>query len=79
MTSIEIPDEQAAALTAIAKAQGLTLATWLLKMAGAPLPGAPQKPFETSRGALAEFGPAPSIEDFKQNRLEMFRHLAKDK
>ena len=79
MTSIEIPDEQAIALTAIAQAQGLTLAAWLLKMAGAPLPGAPQKPFETSRGVLAEFGSAPSLEDFQQNRREMFGHLAKDK
>jgi hypothetical protein len=79
MTSIEIPDEQAAALTVIAQAQGLTLVAWLLKMAGAPLPGAAQKPFETSRGALAEFGPAPSLEDFHQNRREMFGRFAEDK
>ncbi len=79
MTTIEIPDEQAAALTAIAQAQGLTLAAWLVKIAGATLPSSPQKPFETSRGALAEFGPAPSLEDFRQNRREMLGRFAEDK
>ena len=34
MTSIQIPDEQAAALQAKAAAQGLTLEAWLRKLAG---------------------------------------------
>jgi hypothetical protein len=33
MTVIQLPDEQAAALTAKAAAQGLTLADWLAKLA----------------------------------------------
>ena len=40
MTVIELPDEQAAALRAQAKAQGLTLEAWLAKIAvDAPAPG----------------------------------------
>ena len=38
MTVIEIPDEQAAALKAKAAAQGLTLESWLLKLAGQDAP-----------------------------------------
>ena len=35
MTVIELPDEQAAALTAKAAASGLTLEAWLNQLAGA--------------------------------------------
>ena len=38
MTTIQLPDEQAAALAAKAAAQGLTLADWLGKLAAAETP-----------------------------------------
>ena len=38
MTSIEIPDEQAAALKAQAAAHGMTLESWMLRLAAGPSP-----------------------------------------
>ena len=38
MTVIQLSDEQAAALTANAEAQGLTLADWLVKLAATETP-----------------------------------------
>jgi hypothetical protein len=35
----------------------------------------PLTPFETSRGACAQFGPAPSAEQIDENRAEMFRNF----
>jgi len=43
MTVIELPDEQAAALTAKAAAQGLTLEDWLGKLAETEAPLSPQE------------------------------------
>jgi hypothetical protein len=49
MKVIELPDEQAAALTAKAAAEGLTLEAWLNKLAGEE-PSAPpaERPLETA-------------------------------
>lgn len=78
MTVIEIPDDQAAALTARAAAQGLTLKAWLGKLAK-ELPAAPpRKPLKTGRGMLAKYGPAPSAEEIDENRKDMFRSFAQD-
>lgn len=49
MTVIELPDEQAAALTAKAAAAGLTLEAWLNKLAGAePSPPSAERPLQTA-------------------------------
>jgi hypothetical protein len=78
MTLIQIPDDQAEALTAIAHAEGLTLEQWLKKLATTSHLPPQNRPFETSRGALAQFGPAPSFEEIEQNRREMFGGFAED-
>jgi hypothetical protein len=33
------------------------------------------KPFKTSRGVCAQYGPAPSAEEIDANRAEMFRNF----
>ncbi len=72
MTTIELPDHQAAVLKAIAAGQGLTLNAWLAKLANES--AAPAcKPLKTGRGILAKYGPAPSAEDIDENRKDMFR------
>jgi hypothetical protein len=49
MTVIELPDEQAAALTAKAAAAGLTLEAWLKKLASAePSRPSAERPLETA-------------------------------
>jgi hypothetical protein len=46
MTMIQLPDEQAAALTARAAAQGLTLEDWLGKLAATETPAGHARPRE---------------------------------
>ena len=49
MTVIELPDEQAAALTAKAAAAGLTLEAWLNKLASAePSTPSAERPLQTA-------------------------------
>jgi hypothetical protein len=79
MTVIELPDEQAAALRAKAKAQGLTLEEWFTKLAeegSASSQG--QRPLKSAYGLLAQYGPAPSAEEIDANRADMFRGFAED-
>ena len=79
MTVIELPNEQAAALRAKAEAQGLTLQDWLKKLAEEESETCQRdKPFETGRGMLAKYGPAPSAEEIDANRADMFRGFAQD-
>jgi hypothetical protein len=77
--SIEVSNEQLAALKAKAAAQGLTLQDWLKKLAdeGAE-PTQPGQPFKSGYGMLVKYGPAPSGEEIDENRREMFRGFAKD-
>jgi hypothetical protein len=53
MISIQLPDEQAAALKAKAAAQGLTLEDWLGKLAAAEAPASSSRP-RKARYNLAE-------------------------
>jgi hypothetical protein len=77
--SIEVSNEQLAALKAKAAAQGLTLQDWLYQLAvEAPAPDQPAKPFKSGYRMLAKYGPAPSTEEIDENRREMFRGFAKD-
>lgn len=79
MAVIEIPDEQAAALKAKAAAQGLTLEGWFAQLAEGEVNSQEErKPFETGRGLLAKYGPAPSAEEIDENRREMFRSFGQD-
>jgi hypothetical protein len=70
MTSIELPDEQAAALRAKAAEQGLSLEGWLQRLAGENAPAV--KPLKSAYGLLAPYGSAPLEEEIAQNRREMF-------
>ena len=77
--SIEISNEQLAALQAKAAAQGLTLEDWLKKLAYEEAESAqPSQPFKSGYGMLAKYGPAPSAEEIDENRREMFRGFAND-
>ena len=38
----------------------------------------PVKPFKTSRGMLAQYGPAPTDEEMEENRRDMFRGFGED-
>ena len=77
--SIEVSNEQLAALNAKAAAQGLTLQDWLKKLAGEESePAQPGQPFKSGYGMLAKYGPAPSAEEIDENRREMFRGFARD-
>jgi len=77
--SIEVSNEQFAALKARAAAQGLTLQDWLQKLAlEEPEPAQPGKPFKSGYGMLAKYGPGPSAEEIDENRREMFRSFAED-
>ena len=58
--SIEVSNEQLAALKAKAAAQGLTLQDWLKKLADKEAePTQPGQPFKSGYGMLAKYGPAP--------------------
>jgi hypothetical protein len=77
--SIEISNEQLAALKAKAAAHGLSLQDWLRKLAfEAPEPAQPGKPFKSGYGMLPKYGPAPSAEEIDENRREMFSGFAEE-
>ena len=77
--TIEVSNEQLAALKAKAAAQGLTLQDWLQKLADEePESTQSGKPFKSGYGMLAKYGPAPSGEEIDENRREMFRGFAQD-
>lgn len=77
MTTIELPDNQAAALKAKAALQGLSLKAWLGKLAEESA-DSPRKPLKTGRGMLAKYGSAPSAEEIDENRRDMFRGFGQD-
>jgi hypothetical protein len=69
--TIELPDEQAAALEAKAAARGLSLEGWFRKLAEEET-GDLGKPLKSAYGLLAQYGPAPSAEEIDENRRDMF-------
>jgi hypothetical protein len=75
---IELPDDQAACLKAIAAAHGMTLSAWLGKLAEEAGTVTVRKPLKSGRGMFAMYGPAPSAEEIDANRHEMFRNFAQD-
>ena len=78
MTSIEIPDEQAAVLAAKAASEGLTLKTWLEKLALEIEQSNQPNSSGSLRGILKQYGPAPSKEEIDQNRREMFANFPRE-
>ena len=75
MTTIELPDDQAAALNAKAAAQGLTLKAWLGRLADADTGATPKK---SAHGLLAQYGPGPSAEEIDENRRALFRGFGEE-
>jgi plasmid stability protein len=77
MFTIELTDEQIAALKAKAATEGLSLEGWLRKIANEEAEPR-QKPYKTGYGMLAKYGPAPSAEEIDENRRDMFRGFGED-
>lgn len=75
--TIELADEQAAALAAKATAQGLTLEGWFQQLARQEAPLQTKlRPKRSAYGLLAQYGPGPSEEDIEENRRDMLRGFA---
>ncbi len=77
MTTINIPDDQAAALRARAAAEGLSLQAWLKRLA-LEAASVQAKPKKSAYGLLAKYGPAPTEEEIDENRRDMLRGFAED-
>jgi hypothetical protein len=79
--TIDLPDELEAALLVEAHAQGVSadrFARRLLEGALTEQMTHPGQPFETGRGMLAKYGPAPTAEEIDANRADMFHGFAED-
>jgi hypothetical protein len=75
--TIEVAEEQVAALKAKALAEGLSLEGWLRKIMDQEAE-LPRKPLKSARGILAKYGPGPSAEEIDENRRDMLRWAPKD-
>ena len=75
--TIEVAEEQVAALKAKALAEGLSLESWLQKIVGQQAEP-PRKPLKSARGILAKYGPGPSAEEIDENRREMFKGFGEE-
>lgn len=74
--TIDLSKEAEAALRTHAQAQGVDAAGYarqVLERALGIEESYPGPPFETGRGLLAKYGPAPSAEEIDANRADMFR------
>jgi plasmid stability protein len=81
--TIQLPDELEAALKVEANAHGKSPAGYVQDILERELASSREnkpsgRPFKTSRGLFAKYGPAPSAEEIDANRAEMFRHFAED-
>jgi hypothetical protein len=75
--TVELAEEQIAALKAKAAGEGLSLEDWLAKIAdqeAAP----PRKPLKSAYGILAKYGPGPSAEEIDENRRDMFKGFGEE-
>jgi len=78
---VDLPDELEAALLAEAQAQGVSAGRFARRVLEQVLtaPAAhPGTPFETGRGMLAQYGPAPSAAEIDASRADMFHGFAED-
>jgi hypothetical protein len=76
--TIEVPEKLESALKAEANARGVSATGYILEVLelhlAHGLASQPSKvPFRTGRGVLTGLGGAPSIEDVRANREEMFK------
>src|SRR5437868_2917489 len=81
--TIEISGELETALKTHALEEGVPAERFVFRVLERALtPGMqheePDQPFETGRGMLAKYGPAPSAEEIDANRADMFRGFAQD-
>jgi hypothetical protein len=75
--TIDLTEEQVAALKAKALAEGLSLEGWLRKLADQE--AEPRlKPLKSAYGILAKYGPGPSAEEIDENRREMFKGFGEE-
>jgi len=70
--TVELAEEEIAALKAKAAAEGLSLEDWLRKLADQEA-DSPRKPLKSAYGILAKYGPGPSAEEIDENRRDMFK------
>ncbi len=80
---IAVPEDLEPALKAQAKTHGASPEGYLRdilqrELAPSLEPESPLVPFETGRGILAKYGPAPSFEEFEENRREMFKNFGEE-
>jgi len=75
--TVELAEEQIAALKAKAAGEGLSLEDWLRKVADQEAEP-PRKPLKSARGILAKYGPAPSAEEIDENRRDMFKGFGEE-
>jgi hypothetical protein len=75
--TIELNEEQVAALKAKAAGEGLSLEGWVRKLVDQETE-APREPYKSALGILAKYGPAPSAEEIDENRREMLRGFGED-
>ena len=78
---LDLPDELEAVLLAEAHAQGVSADRFARRVLEQVLTAPathPDTPFETGRGMLAQYGPAPSAAEIDANRADMFRGFAED-
>lgn len=80
---IELSEQLEAALRIRAIAQGLSPAGYISEMLQRELATElerqpPAAPFITGRGALVNYGSAPSAEEIDANRADMFRNFGGD-
>lgn len=73
---VQLEPQTKAQLTALAQKTGLIVEELVLqaidKFLADEAPASPKQPTRSLRGILAKYGPAPSAEDIKKNRAEMF-------
>jgi len=76
---VQLEPQKKAQLDALANKTGLLVAELVLqaidKFLADEAPASPKKPTRSLRGILAKYGPAPSAEDIKKNRAEMFSNF----
>ncbi len=75
--TIEVAEEQVAALKAKALAEGLSLEGLVQKLVDQQAEP-PRKPLKSARGILAKYGPGPSAEEIDENRREMFKGFGEE-
>lgn len=75
--TLELAEEQVAALKAKAAAEGLSLEAWLARIAEQEAEPR-RKSLKSAYGILAKYGPGPTAEEIDENRRDMFKSFGED-